>query len=145
MLYLSKSVLLVLLPLCAHAHVTPLKEADAKRSLESAESALQRVWEGIKCLGECRKTWGWHGNHFGSDPWGGVLNIGDPMPYDGSGSTQPSTPINDSGSRNSVVTSATSSSEGAFGILDVTTGLARTSTSLSVPAVSLVTFPQITT
>ncbi|CAG8715742.1 13819_t:CDS:2, partial [Acaulospora colombiana] len=145
MIQLNKSALLVLLlPLCAHAHVAPYKQGNVERSLESsAEAALQRVWEGIKCMGECRKTWGWQGNHFGADPWGGVLNIGDPLPYDPS---QPSTPINnDSGSRNSQsASSTTSSTEGGFGILDVTTAPVRSSTT-QLAAPSLVTLPRVTT
>jgi hypothetical protein len=93
-------------------------ESSNKNPLSSLQEGLQRVWEGITCMGDCRQTWGWSGNHFGSDPWGGVLKTGDPMPYVAPDSNANGTA---SGSTSASAVATPTSSAGEFGILDVTT------------------------
>ncbi|KAG8828583.1 hypothetical protein FRC17_007489, partial [Serendipita sp. 399] len=106
---------------------------EARRGFgDDAANALQRVWEGIKCLGDCRKSWGWSGNHFGGDPWGGVLKLGDPVPYSGSVSNAASSP--DTNSSNSASSSA--ENRDGFGILNVQS---RTTT-ITAPTVEFSVF-----
>ncbi|CAG7853373.1 SubName: Full=Uncharacterized protein {ECO:0000313/EMBL:CCA77816.1} [Serendipita indica DSM 11827] len=118
-----KSTVVVLSLLASQATAVPTFDAaspasnEARGLVDDATNAIQRVWEGIKCLGDCRKSWGWTGNHFGGDPWGPPLKIGDPVPY---------TPSEDSSGIVSTTTTArsttrTSSAEGGFGILNVDT------------------------
>lgn len=85
--------------------------------LDGIESGFQRVWDAVTCMGDCRRTWGWTGNHFGADPWGGVLKAGDPMPYvpDDSESSARANQATTS------VIATTTTAAGGFGILDVTT------------------------
>jgi hypothetical protein len=97
-------------------------ESSNKNPLSSLQEGLQRVWEGMACMGDCRQTWGWSGNHFGSDPWGGVLKAGDPMPY-----VAPDSNANGITSASAVATPT--SSAGEFGILDVTTTTSQTAAS----------------
>ena len=85
--------------------------------LSGIESSFQRVWDAVTCMGDCRKTWGWTGNHFGADPWGGVLKVGDPIPYVPDNSTE----SNAREGASTTLASATTTDAGGFGILEVPT------------------------
>lgn len=89
-------------------------------------SVLQRTWKGMACLGACRSSWGWTGNHFGADPWGGVLKAGDPLPYSDGANAQSGSPTSSS----SEISSSYSTIDPGLNIQDVTssTELAPTST-----------------
>ncbi|KAG8863049.1 hypothetical protein FRC20_010902 [Serendipita sp. 405] len=101
---------------------------------DDAANALQRVWEGIKCLGDCRKSWGWTGNHFGGDPWGGVLKIGDPEPYSDSGSGN----VSNAASNPNANSSSSTAGRGGLGIQNVQS--TTTATTITAPTVQFSVF-----
>jgi hypothetical protein len=98
-------------------------DINGKNALDDLGGSLQRAWEGIACMRDCRKTWGWTGNHFGGDPWGGVLEAGDPEPYvpQDSNANANTNSGTESTTATAAATATTSTSVGGFGILDVTT------------------------
>lgn len=125
---------LVLVPLLAtHALAAPYKseipELNVKVNLSLGEVA-ERVWKGISCLGTCRASWGWTGNHLGDDPWGGVLKAGDPLPY-----SEPGASDQTESSESSSSVLATSSDPG-LNIQDVAEQSVRPTVSFSVFQVS---------
>jgi len=95
---------------------TSTAQSGNQNSQSGLQAGLGRIWEGMTCMSDCRITWGWAGNHFGGDPWGGVLQGGDPMPYVSNSNADTSA----NPSENATATTSTDS-DGGFGILDVTT------------------------
>lgn len=106
----SSIILLSLLAHTSNVGAVPYDVGGALSELENgAASLVQRVWKGMSCLGDCRSHWGWTGKHFGSDPWGPVVLLGDPVPYSDEDESQ------------SPASQSSTSTNAGFGIEDITT------------------------
>ncbi|KAG8777889.1 hypothetical protein FRC15_011065 [Serendipita sp. 397] len=131
------AIVVVLSSLANPSLAVPYSEVttvEARGLGDDAANALQRVWEGIKCLGDCRKSWGWTGNHFGGDPWGGVLKIGDPEPYSDSGSGN----VSNAASNPNANSSSSTAGRGGLGIQNVQS--TTTATTITAPTVQFSVF-----
>lgn len=127
-------ILLVPLLLVTLSLAAPLDSGSTDNALHAdvnlnIGSALQRVWQGVGCLGACRSSWGWTGSHFGADPWGGVLQAGDPLPYSDN-NAQSNSPASSSTDVYGTSNTATTISNDGFGIQDVTLSADSAPTSL---------------